>query len=205
MSSNTYICSCCGIPFDRVISIKDKLKNMSGNFYCSKSCAAKISNTLFPRRKLINKCALCKNPILSIRKFCSKCYSKSGRPHPSIDLVESRYKLCTSCNLILAIDNFLAKNKKNMYARGICRACLKIKSIQSKKNNKQKAINYLGGKCADCKNIFPIEVYDFHHNYPESKDFVISSKLTSKFENLKKELDKCTLLCSNCHRLRHCG
>ena len=47
-----------------------------------------------------------------------------------------------------------------------------------------------------------VEVYDFHHRDPSQKDFSISKNAKS-FEKCKQELDKCDLLCANCHRLRH--
>ena len=39
---------------------------------------------------------------------------------------------------------------------------------------------------------------EFHHIIPDEKDFTISSK-SYAFERLKKEVDKCILVCSNCH------
>jgi len=38
----------------------------------------------------------------------------------------------------------------------------------------------------------------FHHEDPNKKDFNISGKSYS-FERMKKEVDKCILLCGNCH------
>lgn len=45
---------------------------------------------------------------------------------------------------------------------------------------------------------------EFHHKDPSKKDFGISSAGTTKsFERIKLELDKCDLLCSNCHKEIH--
>ena len=43
-----------------------------------------------------------------------------------------------------------------------------------------------------------MSVLQFHHLNTEEKDFTISAKSYS-FERLKKEVDKCVMLCSNCH------
>lgn len=49
------------------------------------------------------------------------------------------------------------------------------------------------------------EIYDFHHIDPKLKDRKISDMIHKKrdFNLLIIELDKCELLCSNCHRIRH--
>lgn len=48
---------------------------------------------------------------------------------------------------------------------------------------------------------------DFHHRDPQEKDFEIAKardySLKKDGEKLKRELDKCDLLCSNCHRELH--
>lgn len=48
---------------------------------------------------------------------------------------------------------------------------------------------------------------DFHHCDPDKKDFNISSIPAQSWEKNKtkiiKELDKCQILCSNCHRYIH--
>lgn len=43
---------------------------------------------------------------------------------------------------------------------------------------------------------------EFHHKDPMKKEFTISGKSYS-FERLKREVDKCILVCSNCHAEIH--
>ena len=44
---------------------------------------------------------------------------------------------------------------------------------------------------------------EFHHLNPEEKDFGISKTLTRSMDSLRKEVDKCILVCSNCHAEIH--
>ena len=71
---------------------------------------------------------------------------------------------------------------------------------------KEKCLRYLGGKiCSDCKtSSLPIVCYDFHHA-KGNKEKTISEMIGrgEKFEVIKKELDKCIIKCSNCHRTFH--
>ena len=70
------------------------------------------------------------------------------------------------------------------------------------RQNKLKAIAYLGGHCTDCKNEFPPYVYEFHHLDPTIKEFTITRIMGRKWENIVPELNKCVLLCANCHKIR---
>lgn len=73
---------------------------------------------------------------------------------------------------------------------------------ESRRKLKLKAIKYLGGKCIKCGYNKCVDALDFHHRSPIDKDFSISGSVR-KWEIIKAELDKCDLLCSNCHREEH--
>lgn len=74
---------------------------------------------------------------------------------------------------------------------------------EGKRQRKEEAIAYLGGCCFLCKNTFHPSVYEFHHIDPATKDYNPSKMLQFTKEKLLAELDKCLLLCANCHRLTH--
>jgi hypothetical protein len=66
------------------------------------------------------------------------------------------------------------------------------------------AIAYKGGACEQCGYGRRIDAFDFHHRDPAEKDFTMSDGgLTRSWEKVKAELDKCALLCANCHREIH--
>lgn len=66
------------------------------------------------------------------------------------------------------------------------------------RDNKKRCVEYKGGKCQNCGYSKCLGSLIFHHLDPTRKEFGISSR-TVKWITLKTELDKCILLCSNCH------
>ena len=79
-----------------------------------------------------------------------------------------------------------------------------LRQVAAKQAFKDEAIQYLGGKCAHCSGVFHRNVYDFHHIDPTTKTENIGRLLQSRnWETVKPELDKCILLCANCHRMHH--
>lgn len=71
---------------------------------------------------------------------------------------------------------------------------------------KKKAVEYKGDKCECCGKSYPLSVYDFHHKDPNLKDFSLGDKTsTVKWDKVKIEIDKCILVCANCHRQIHSG
>ena len=68
------------------------------------------------------------------------------------------------------------------------------------------AIDYKGGKCVFCGYDKCIQSLELHHFNSTEKDFGISDKgYTRSWERVKKEIDKCILICANCHRELHAG
>lgn len=68
---------------------------------------------------------------------------------------------------------------------------------------KLKAIEYKGGKCERCGYNKCHDALEFHHLNPDEKDFGIGCGNTYSWERTKSELDKCIMLCANCHREEH--
>ena len=69
---------------------------------------------------------------------------------------------------------------------------------------KAKAVEYKGGKCQNCGYSKYIGALEFHHIDPKSKRFSLSSNgFTRKWSDVILEIDKCILLCANCHREEH--
>jgi uncharacterized protein YerC len=76
--------------------------------------------------------------------------------------------------------------------------------INWRKRTKRRLIEYKGGSCELCGYSKCDRALEFHHLNPDEKDFGISGKSLS-FDKLKEEVDKCILVCSNCHCEIHDG
>lgn len=68
---------------------------------------------------------------------------------------------------------------------------------------KRWSLEYKGNKCECCGYNNCIEALEFHHVNPEEKDFSLSDCEKLDWNKIKEELDKCILVCSNCHREIH--
>lgn len=66
------------------------------------------------------------------------------------------------------------------------------------------AVAHKGNRCERCGYDDCLEALEFHHADPSKKDFSISSKgYTRSWKRVQLELDKCVMLCANCHREVH--
>lgn len=68
---------------------------------------------------------------------------------------------------------------------------------------KIKAVEYLGGKCRRCGYNKCLAALEFHHRNPSEKEFSWDRLRGRSWGSIVEELDKCDLLCSNCHKEEH--
>ncbi len=75
----------------------------------------------------------------------------------------------------------------------------KVMRVQRRK--KIFAVNFYGGKCITCGYSKCVNALEFHHRDRKTKkerpSYII---MRWKWDRVKEELDKCDLLCSNCHK-----
>lgn len=124
--------------------------------------------------------------------------------------INKKKKVCTQCKRELSTKCFYKQTQRGdnsqiwYYYDSMCIKCRADYSHKRIRANKRAAVVYMGEKCIDCgiSDSNRPEIYDFHHLNPKIKEFNIS-KTSKSLNKIKKELDKCILLCSNCHRTRH--
>ena len=81
-----------------------------------------------------------------------------------------------------------------------------LKQAVDKRRKKMRsmAIGYKGGKCQLCGYDKCAQALEFHHLDRNKKDFGVSADgITRAWSKIKSELDKCVMLCANCHREVH--
>ena len=81
-----------------------------------------------------------------------------------------------------------------------CKRCRNDHVITFRQKIKQRIVDAFGGKCRACEYDSCIDNMVFHHIRPNDKDFSIgNSGSTLSWEKVKKEAEKCDLLCCRCH------
>ncbi|MBC8550129.1 MAG: hypothetical protein H8D23_10800 [Candidatus Brocadiales bacterium] len=87
---------------------------------------------------------------------------------------------------------------KEITGKNVCGGCyVKIRRYRTKAH----AIDLFGGKCVRCGWSGPQAGFSFHH-LQDKKNSI--AKISNKsWKVVKEELDKCILLCCNCHSIEH--
>lgn len=128
-------------------------------------------------------------------------------------------KTCAKCKEEKELTEF-SKNNKNKL-NGLSSWCKKCqnedKKIHYQKNKDQYLKNVLKNskwvfdlkatlKCERCGYDKHPAALDFHHKDPLQKEFNISGRFVCSLKNkekIMKEIEKCEVICSNCHRIEH--
>ena len=121
-----------------------------------------------------------------------------------------KYGLSTSLNRYNKIDvhkcHVCGENDQTKFygkKKSKCKRCQAQYNTEHGRRNKRKAIEYKGGKCNKCGYNKCINALDFHHRDPTIKDKNWDRIRARNWDKIVKEIDKCDLLCSNCHRELH--
>ena len=112
-------------------------------------------------------------------------------------------KHCKRCDTNKSGEEFY-KRRKGTDLSPYCKPCTIEQTVWRQREFKRLCVDYKGGKCMSCGYDKCIGALEFHHRDPSQKDFTFSGvKRTKMVENDRKELNKCDMLCANCHREVH--
>ncbi len=165
--------------------------------FCSCSCAAKHNNLICKRREKEGTCFTCNISISSKNKYCKLCNENRLN-----SIKESCSCPVCGCKKDETSTRRYQSGRKSFQA--YCKKCTAGRIFIYAREMKQKCVEYKGGKCELCGYDKCNSALDFHHRDPSEKDFSISRVATRRFDDeIKSELDKCDMICSNCHREVH--
>lgn len=109
---------------------------------------------------------------------------------------------CFTCSQRIPTSDFYQHKDNTLFHE--CISCNKARSQRFQELFKAECVAYKGNLCVDCLEVVPLAAFSFHHLDPTQKDFCVSGRRTKGLTaTTKAELDKCVLLCRNCHAIRH--
>lgn len=150
-----------------------------------------------------------KTKNLCSRKYCLNCSPfgehTMNKLHQQTKTESQDSFSCGRCKEV--------KTKSDFYNRGggrggerssYCKKCVLVTTLAKQRNFKLKCVDYKGGKCITCDYSKNMAALEFHHLSPAEKDFAPSHYRSQTWsKKVEQELDKCILLCANCHREIH--
>ena len=128
-------------------------------------------------------------------------------------------KTCPGCDFEKNRSDFTKDSTRPDGKHRLCKKC-------KRKEDKKYSLSYIAGrkernkKRADAATAFfqqvkstgcvkcperEVVALDLHHIDPSKKEFTFSAYRNASMEKLKTEVQKCVVLCSNCHRKLHAG
>ena len=193
------VCVSCGVEFDPYPVTDGVRLNLRGRKQCL-GCRP-LRHLTRPRRNVARE---------RRSKTCEACGALFPAKIEIDGVVRSMYRrrFCLACSPFGA-HNTSAVPPGALDAEGLKehrRRRRNAKNYRSQKkrrrNVKAELVAARGGRCADCGYTGTAAALDFHHRDPKDKEFAIGGFNGSR-RRLLGEVEKCDLLCANCHRLRH--
>lgn len=135
-------------------------------------------------------------------------------------------KVCTVCKVEKDFADFFVRDKSNNRMHSQCKACYKdkrkafmadhykkygdqyrerarVRKLAIKKLRQEQLYDHMKGKACEHCGISDIRVLEFDHLEPKLKTFGISKAVTNGYswDIIMKEIEKCRILCANCHKI----
>ena len=128
-------------------------------------------------------------------------------------------KTCTVCGIEKPLEDYTKKRRNKDGVMAMCRECSlprRRKQYEENPENQRQAVyarretvrelsmRYkTENPCVDCNKFYPSYVMDLDHVRGEKKKAVSALVSANRpWDEIKEEIDKCDLVCANCHRER---
>ena len=107
----------------------------------------------------------------------------------------SKY-VCRTCN---------TSGEENFYksAKYQCKSCWNKRTAKTQIDKVRQLKKEYGNKCTRCGYDKCVDALEFHHLDPAQKEFHLGEARGRSIDKLRQELDKCILVCRNCHTEIH--
>ena len=161
----------------------------------------------------------CKKCNIFIPRYCvwknkkldckSRCYCINCRPPKHIEIspitkcsiIETM--ICQKCGGTFPRRQIIDNKTRSYHHRKYCTSCspLQIHAAKSQKNKitKSQLVNLKGGCCQICGYNKCNRNLHFHHVDQNTKEFSVGRYFSRRLQKVIEELNKCVLLCANCH------
>lgn len=115
-------------------------------------------------------------------------------------------RICKNCEIEDEVENFPSAGKVNgtQYYRHICKPCHNKQKRTRRSGIREQVIEYKKTLiCVGC-GFDDYRALQFHHT-DDNKEFNIGDGVGRGYalERIKEEINKCIVLCANCHSIEH--
>lgn len=174
----------------------------------------------------MSACKECKKLILKEyynrnKQYFSGYYQTRKKEHKEVEQKEiidkeEIVKLCSVCRINKPLDQFTKRSGYENKYHSACKLCSnnrKRAKYQGRDKDRDRGTRHLlresksvyitsflmKSRCVDCAET-DISVLQFDHNNPNDKKFSLGSYYLHTLEEIKEEINKCTVRCGNCHK-----
>jgi len=110
---------------------------------------------------------------------------------------------CSTCQRDLPDDDFsMGGWRKRRFRYYECRECASARGFLRDEQIRQVVQAAKDVPCMDCGVRYPLCATDFDHRDPSKKAFNLNKARSHSLQNVKDEMAKCDVVCSNCHAVR---
>jgi len=117
---------------------------------------------------------------------------------------EETVRNCISCNEDFpATETYFRPDSRSRKLRKMCRDCDIAYTMKYYTEKREYIDNIKKSSCCEVCGYDDYRALCFHHRDPDTKSFELSQGPNRTYEAIDAEIDKCAILCSNCHEIHH--